>query len=58
MHHLSITEQYKTVEHVEDLKTWLMDGQDDSAVGVCQLVQVGQELKGRGCIQPCARNIF
>ena len=51
MRYLSVTEQHETVEHVEDLQTGLVDGEDDRAVGVCQLVEVGEELKGRGCIQ-------
>lgn len=34
--HLAITEQYQALEHVEDLKPGLVNGEDDGAVGVCQ----------------------
>lgn len=46
------------MEHVEDLKTWLMDGEDNCAIGVCQLVQVRQELKGSSSIQSCTVRKF
>ena len=41
------------MEHVEDLETWLMDGEDDCAVRVSQFVEVGEQLHGRGGIKSC-----
>ena len=38
------------MEHVEDLEAWLVDGQDDGSVRVCQLVQVAEEFEGGGCV--------
>ena len=38
--HLSIREEDKSVEHVEDLKSRLVDGEDHRPVGVSQLVKV------------------
>ena len=44
--HLSFTEEDNLVEHVEDLQARLVDGEDDGAIGLGQLVQHGQEVKG------------
>ena len=41
------------MEHVEDLEAWLVDGEDDGSVRVCQPVQMAEELEGGCCIQPC-----
>ena len=39
------------MEHVEDLETWLMDGEDNRAIGVCQFVEVREKLHGRCGVQ-------
>ncbi len=39
------------MEHVEYFKTRLVDGQDDSPVGVSQFVEVREEFHGGGGIQ-------
>ena len=43
--HLSVAKQYESVEHVEDLEARLVDGEDDSAFGVSEIVQVTQQFK-------------
>ena len=39
------------MEHVEYFQPGLVNGEDDSAIGVSQLVQMREKLHGRGSIQ-------
>ena len=45
------------MKHVEDLQARLMYGEDDCPVGVSKLVQVREQLKGRGSIKTCMPKI-
>lgn len=50
--YLSLTEENYLVEHVEDLQSGLVDGEDDCSVGPGHTVQVLQQLQRRCGIQP------
>ena len=51
--YLSIRKENQLVKHVEDLKSRLMDGENNSAMAVCQLVQMMQKFNGGGGIKAC-----
>ena len=38
----SFRENYDSVEHVENLQSWLVDGEHYSSIGVCQSIQMNQ----------------
>ena len=39
---LSLRENYDSVEHVENLQSWLVDGEHYSSIGGCQSIQMNQ----------------
>ena len=41
------------MKHVEYFKSWLVYGQDDGAVSICQFVEVMEELNGGCSIKTC-----
>lgn len=43
---LSLAEKQDLVKHVEDLESWLVDGEDDSAIGAGHAVQVVKQFQG------------
>ena len=42
--HLSIGQQDKSVEHVEDFKSWLVDREDHCTIGASKIVEMSQQL--------------
>ena len=51
--YLSIRKENQLVKHVEDLKSRLMDGENNRAIAVRQFVQMVQKLNGRCGIKAC-----
>ena len=41
------------MKHVEYLKSWLVYGQDNGAVSICQFIEVVQEFDGGCSIETC-----
>ena len=54
--HLSIRDHYYSMEHVEDLQSWLVDSEHYSSIGGSQSIEVSEKLSRGSSIKTCIAN--